>query len=69
MPHQLTALCRILLAQVFLVQVIMLIKGFNVPGGYQQYEASLGSLGLPGIVAPLIILVQLVGRPGFIFRL
>lgn len=61
MPHKLTALARILLAQVFLVQVIVLIKGFNIPGGYQQYEANLGSLGLPGIVAPFIILVQLVG--------
>lgn len=61
MPHKLTALARILLAQVFLVQVIVLIKGFNVPGGYQQYEANLGGLGLPGIVAPFIILVQLVG--------
>lgn len=62
MPHKLTALARILLAQVFLVQVAMLIIGFfNTPDGYQQYQAQLGSLGLPGIFAPLIILVQLVG--------
>ena len=40
----------------------MLILGFfNNPEGYQQYQAGLGSLGLPGIFAPLIILVQLVG--------
>ncbi|HOY69575.1 MAG TPA: DoxX family protein [Methylotenera sp.] len=62
MPHKLTALARILLAQVFLVQVAMLIIGFfNTPDGYQQYQAQLGSLSLPGIFAPLIILVQLVG--------
>ncbi len=62
MPQNFTALARILLAQVFLIQVAMLIIGFfNTPNGYQQYQASLGSLGLPGIFAPLIILVQLVG--------
>ncbi|MGB4811920.1 MAG: DoxX family protein [Methylophilaceae bacterium] len=61
MPNMLTLLARILLAQVFLVQVIMLTKGFNVPDGYHQYELSLGALGLPGIFAPLIILVQFVG--------
>ena len=62
MPHKLTALPRILLAQVFLVQVAMLIIGFfNTPDGYQQYQIGLGQLGLPGVFAPLIILVQLVG--------
>ena len=62
MQRYLTALARILLAQVFLLQVTMLIVGFfSTPDGYQQYQASLGSLGLPGIFAPLIILVQLVG--------
>lgn len=62
MPSKLTALPRILLAQVFLVQVAMLIVGFfNTPDGYQQYQFSLGQLGLPGIFAPLIILIQLVG--------
>lgn len=62
MPHKLTALARILLAQVFLVQVAMLIIGFfNTPDGYQQYQFGLGQLGLPGVFAPLIILIQLVG--------
>ena len=62
MPNKLTALPRILLAQVFLVQVAMLIIGFfNTPDGYQQYQFGLGQLGLPGVFAPLIILVQLVG--------
>ena len=62
MQHNLSALARILLAQVFLLQMIMLISGFfSNPDGYLEYQLSLGSLGLPGIFAPLIILVQLVG--------
>lgn len=62
MQRYLTALARILLAQVFLLQVTMLIVGFfNTPDGYQQYQMGLGSLGLPGIFAPLIILIQLLG--------
>ena len=62
MQRYLSALARILLAQVFLLQVIMLVIGFfSTLDGYQQSQLSLGSLGLPGIFAPLIILVQLVG--------
>jgi len=58
----LTTLGRILLAQIFLVQVVALIINFmNNPNGYQDYQAGLGSLGLPGIFAPLIILINLVG--------
>jgi len=53
---------RILLSQIFLVQVVALIVSFmNNPTGYQDYQAGLGSLGLPGIFAPLIILINLVG--------
>ena len=53
---------RVLLAQIFLLQVIFLIYGFmNSPTGYQDYQAGLGHQGLPGVFAPLIILVQLVG--------
>lgn len=58
----LSVLGRIFLAQIFLLQVIFLIYGFfNDPDGYVQYQAALGQNGLPGIFAPLIILVQLVG--------
>ena len=68
MQRYLTALARILLAQVFLLQVIMLLVGFfNQPDGYAQYQASLGSLGLASIFAPLIILVQLVGGLALFF--
>ena len=62
MQHYLTTLARILLAQVFLLQIVMLIVGFfNNPNGYQEYQMGLGSLGLASIFAPLIILIQFVG--------
>jgi putative oxidoreductase len=62
MQRYLPTLARILLAQVFLLQIVMLIVGFfSNPDGYYQYQVGLGSLGLPGIFAPLIILIQLVG--------
>ncbi len=62
MQLYLSTLASILLAQVFLLQIVMLIVGFfSNPDGYQQYQVGLGSLGLPGIFAPLIILIQLVG--------
>lgn len=68
MQCYLTALARILLAQVFLLQITMLLIGlFSNPEGYQQYQASLGSLGLPGVFAPLIILVQMVGGLALLF--
>lgn len=55
-------LARVLLSQIFLIQFIMLIYGFmHNPTGYQDYQVGLGMLGLPGIFAPLIILVNLVG--------
>ena len=62
MNRYLALLGRVLLAQIFLVQVILLLNSFmNNPVGYDQYFNGLKSLGLPGIVAPLIILVQVVG--------
>jgi putative oxidoreductase len=62
MNKYLSVLGRVFLAQLFLLQVIALIIGFfNSPTGYLDYQAALGHQGLPGIFAPLIILVQLVG--------
>lgn len=62
MQKYLATAARVLLAQIFLLQVIALIVGFmSNPTGYQEYQAGLGSLGLPGIFAPLIILMNLVG--------
>lgn len=62
MQKFLPTVARILLSQIFLVQVIALIIGFSShPDGYQQYQAGLGNMGLPGIFAPLIILINLAG--------
>lgn len=55
-------LARLLLAQLFLVATIiqvMLITSH--PDGYAAYQMHLGQFGLPGIFAPLTILVQLLG--------
>ena len=58
----LSVLGRVFLAQLFLLQVSALIFSFfNNPNGYLDYQMALGQNGLPGIFAPLIILVQLVG--------
>lgn len=62
MNRYLAVLGRVLLAQIFLVQVVMLINTFmSNPAGYEQYQMGLAAYGLPGIFAPLIILVQVVG--------
>jgi len=62
MGKYLSVLGRVLLAQIFLLQVIILIYGFlNNPTGYEEYQTGLATHGLPGIFAPLIILIQLVG--------
>jgi putative oxidoreductase len=53
---------RVLLGQIFLVQIIILINSFmNNPTGYEQYQMGIAGQGLPGIFAPLIILIQIVG--------
>lgn len=58
----LAVLGRILLAQIFLVQVYMLVNGFmSNPVGYEQYQMGLANHGLPRVFAPLIILVLGVG--------
>ncbi|PKO25701.1 MAG: hypothetical protein CVU35_02825 [Betaproteobacteria bacterium HGW-Betaproteobacteria-8] len=62
MNKYLAVLGRVLLAQIFLVQVFMLINSFmSNPAGYEQYQMGLANQGLPGVFAPLIILILLVG--------
>jgi putative oxidoreductase len=57
----LSVLGRVLLAQLFLIQVIFLILSFkNNPNGYLEYQMALGQHGLPGIFAPLTVLIQLI---------
>ncbi len=57
-----TAIARVLLALVFLGLVLLRLSSITSnPDGYLQYQVTLGQFGLPGIFAPLLILVQLVG--------
>lgn len=56
-----TAATRILLALVFLGPVVLrLMTITSTPDGYLQYQMTLGQFGLPGIFAPLLILIELV---------
>ncbi len=56
-----SAAARILLALAFLGPVILrLILITSSPDGYLQYQMTLGQFGLPGIFAPLLILIELV---------
>ncbi len=62
MNKYLAVLGRVLLAQIFLVQVFMLLNSFmSNPVGYEQYQMGLAGHGLPGVFAPLIILIQTLG--------
>lgn len=62
MNNFLGLLARILLAQIFLVAIILqLMFIMKSPTGYADYQLYLGQHGLPGIFAPLMILIQLVG--------
>ncbi len=61
MQHYQSAIARILLASVFLGAVFLRLTAImSHPNGYIEYQVTLGSLGLPSIFAPLLILVQLV---------
>ena len=56
-----TAAARMLLALAFLGPVVLrLVAITSSPNGYLQYQMTLGQFGLPGIFAPLLILIELV---------
>lgn len=56
-----TAIARILLSLVFLGPVLLRLSAIMAtPDGYAQYQMALGQFGLPGIFAPLLILVEVV---------
>ncbi|MCX7627161.1 MAG: DoxX family protein [Methylophilaceae bacterium] len=62
MEKLLAVVARVLLAQLFLVATIIqlgMITGH--PEGYTAYRLHLGQYGLPGIFAPLTLVVQLLG--------
>ena len=54
---------RILLAQVYLIVGFYahVYQSLNNPVFYQNFQQYLGSFGLPGIFAPLMILIEIVG--------
>ncbi len=62
MNNYLSLTARVLLATVFLGLVFLRLTAILAsPNGYMEYQVFLGQFGLPGIAAPLIILIQLVG--------
>jgi len=62
MQKYIPVLARLLLAQIFLLHMIIAIMGIiNHPLGYEAYQANLAQYGLPGLFAPLTVLIQLLG--------
>lgn len=62
MNNYLSLTARVLLAAVFLGLVFLRLSVVLAsPNGYLEYQILLGHFGLPGIAAPLIILIQLLG--------
>ncbi len=58
---------RLLLAQIFLVAIIIQLSIIlKTPDGYDHYQIYLGQFGLPGIFAPLMVLIQLLGGIGLL---
>lgn len=60
MDKALPLISRILLAQIFLiVGVNKVVFSMQNPSFYDQFLAHLGSMGLPPILAPLMILIEI----------
>ncbi len=58
---------RLLLAQIYLVAIIIQLSIImKTPDGYATYQFYLGQFGLPGIFAPLMVLIQLLGGIGLL---
>ena len=58
----LPAIARVFIAQIFLVSILISLNGImNNPDGYIAYQNGLMSHGLPGIFAPISVIVQLLG--------
>lgn len=61
MKNYIEVFARVLLAQIFLVAVLITLSQITSnPEGYAAYTGMLAAHGLPGIFAPLTIFVQLV---------
>ena len=63
MNNFLSVAARILLAQVYLIigGYAHFYQSISNPMFYQNFQQYLGSFGLPGIFAPLMILIEIVG--------
>ena len=62
MTKHIGLIARILLAQIFFISILFILNNIiSTPGGYGIYQDMLGARGLPGIMAPLSILVQFLG--------
>jgi putative oxidoreductase len=62
MTKHIGLIARILLAQIFFISILFILSNIiSTPGGYGMYQDMLGARGLPGIMAPLSILVQFLG--------
>ena len=54
-------IARVLLALIFFISVLFILNNiFTTPNGYAMYQDMLGARGLPGIFAPISILIQFV---------
>ena len=52
---------RVLFALIFFVSVLFIINNITTtPNGYAMYQDMLGARGLPGIFAPISILIQFI---------
>jgi putative oxidoreductase len=61
MQKYLAVLARLLLAQIFLLHMIIQVGMIlNSPTGYDDYQMALGMHGLPGIFAPLTVGIELI---------
>ncbi len=62
MTKHIGLIARILLAQIFFISILFILNNIiSTPGGYGMYQDMLGARGLPGIMAPMSILVQFLG--------
>lgn len=62
MQKYLPVIARLLLAQIFLLATVFQVMTITShPDGYTAYQMYLGQFGLPGIFAPLTILIQFLG--------
>ena len=61
MEKFISVIARVFLAMLFFISIVFIIKNImSVENGYNIYQDAMGSRGLPGIFAPISILIQFV---------